>query len=938
MKSKLAYQALMVSAAIVLTLASAVIHSADNVNTLYEDAIARYNNKEFSAAEIQLKNALQQNPNHLPSRLLISRLYFHTGDLPAAEQALQAALEMGAARDQVFALLGNVLLAQRKHQQLLNTLTTPHSSTPEAELVYIFRGRANLELGLYYEAQQNFEQAAALAPDNIEVLLGQSAVMVANGTLQEAEVLIDRAQRLNPESFAVWYEKGLLREASNDIEAAMASYNRALALNPASHKARVARATLYLQTGQFEKTRNDLKSVYETAPHDLNAALIYSQALARLGHIDEAQTVVQETRNRLSRISEKVILEEPLLLRAATLIKYISNEFEQANAYAVQYISIRPNSPQIIKLLATLKLRQKLYDEVIDLLYPLQRIRPNDVEVLALLGEALLHKGNFVQASTVLEKATSIEPANAKLNTRLGLSHFGMGLSENGMTDLKRAFELKSEASISAGVILTQVLLRQGEQAEALKTAQKLIQRQPNNPVLYNLLGAVYLSMKNFEAARAIFGKASLASPGFQGAEYNLALLDIHQKRYRDARSRLNTLFDQNPQSALILVALSDLELAEGNVDLAISWLVKATALKVSSPQAMAKLADLYMETGAADEALKQANKMLKRYPGYRDTLLVLGRAQMNKKMLKAAMYTFQKATREHSYSGATLIQIAAYQTSLQDYNKARYTLFKATRFDEPLDAQTALIRLELLTNNLDTAQTNALQLTEDPATAAHGQLFLGEIAFRRKEYPTALSAYKASFDAMPSPASALGVFNARFLMGERKQALQWLENWLQQHPQDAVARRSLARTYLSLNEFQKAQQKYERLITDGRSDALVYSRLARIYQLIHDPRARETATQALQMAPHSATVLDIYGWILVTEGEPSAGLNYLREAASRDSDLQIRYHLASALSELGRNDEARIELQAILRSKPEVPWISSVQKLYSSLETNPVP
>jgi Tfp pilus assembly protein PilF len=146
------------------------------------------------------------------------------------------------------------------------------------------------------------------------------------------------------------------------------------------------------------------------------------------------------------------------------------------------------------------------------------------------------------------------------------------------------------------------------------------------------------------------------------------------------------------------------------------------------------------------------------------------------------------------------------------------------------------------------------------------------------------------------------------------------------------MARRSLARSRLSTGQQAQARADYESLVKDGYASAEDYSFLARIYQLDKDERALDVAKIALELEPESPRVQDVYGWILVTEGRADQGLPYLREAVSRDNDLYLRYHLASALAELGRTDEARNELQAILRSKQELPWMASARKLLDSL------
>ena len=82
-----------------------------------------------------------------------------------------------------------------------------------------------------------------------------------------------------------------------------------------------------------------------------------------------------------------------------------------------------------------------------------------------------------------------------------------------------------------------------------------------------------------------------------------------------------------------------------------------------------------------------------------------------------------------------------------------------------------------------------------------------------------------------------------------------------------------------------------------------------------------QTARRAHALAPDNAFINDTLGWILVERGAPVLGLRYLREAHSRNAGLTAaRLHIAHALHRLGRNEAARRELEALLKSYSNFP------------------
>ena len=55
----------------------------------YQDAVKRLQEGNAGAAVIQLRNAIQRDPNNLDARLLLGRLYLQAGDGPSAEKELR---------------------------------------------------------------------------------------------------------------------------------------------------------------------------------------------------------------------------------------------------------------------------------------------------------------------------------------------------------------------------------------------------------------------------------------------------------------------------------------------------------------------------------------------------------------------------------------------------------------------------------------------------------------------------------------------------------------------------------------------------------------------------------------------------------------------------------------------------------------------------------
>ena len=93
-------------------------------------------------------------------------------------------------------------------------------------------------------------------------------------------------------------------------------------------------------------------------------------------------------------------------------------------------------------------------------------------------------------------------------------------------------------------------------------------------------------------------------------------------------------------------------------------------------------------------------------------------------------------------------------------------------------------------------------------------------------------------------------------------------------------------------------------------------------------------ARRAHQAAPKDPAISDTLGWMLVRAGHPGEGLEYLRDARSRASaNPEIRYHLAAALSLLGREQEALRELQQAIAYGTDFEGLEEARALLERLE-----
>jgi predicted Zn-dependent protease len=143
------------------------------------------------------------------------------------------------------------------------------------------------------------------------------------------------------------------------------------------------------------------------------------------------------------------------------------------------------------------------------------------------------------------------------------------------------------------------------------------------------------------------------------------------------------------------------------------------------------------------------------------------------------------------------------------------------------------------------------------------------------------------------------------------------------------LAQRALAETLHAAGDLLKAKAVYEDLMARTPDDPAVLNNLAELYGALGDVRSLILARRAHELAPNDPAVMDTLGWALVRAGQPEKGLAYLRDAISRlATSGEIRYHLAVALEDLGREDEAFHELSTALEQNGLVSRVDAERRL----------
>jgi putative PEP-CTERM system TPR-repeat lipoprotein len=894
-----------VSGAILLSAGMAGCKRSQTAEELIAESQQYEKKGDRKAALIQLKNAVAQNPDNVDARLRLGKLYLELGDAPSADKELRKAASLGAPADKTLPLIARTLLLQGKFKEVLDEIT-PEKAKGSAELL-ARRGDAYLWQGDKDNAKAAYDAALALHPNSGDALVGMARHAAASNDAASAKRFVEEATTRAPAYDEAWMTKGNLLRSMGNAKEALAAYDKVLEINPGHRSAHVEKAYVHIGTKDLAAAKADLDAAKKQWNGDLNVT--YAQAL-----LDYTGGKNAEARESLQKILKVAPEHMPsILLAGAVELNLDANQ--QAEQHLRKYLENAPNNVYARKLLAQVLLKSNQPAEATAVLAPALK-DSQDAQLLALTGQSYLQARDFAKASAYLEQASTLAPGAASIRTSLGQSKMAQGDLDKGIGELERATTLDPK-STDAGFALVQAEMRRGQFDKALAAVGALEKTQPDNPMVHNMKGGVYLGKQDLKNARASFEKAVALNPTFLPAVSNLARLDIAEKNPAGAKKRFEAVLAKDKKNADAMNALAALELQAGRVAEATTWLEKAQAENPNEVAPAVNLGSHYLRNKQADKALTLARKMLAVHPSSPELLDLTGQAQIATKDNAGALESYSKLAAAVPKSPMVQMRLAAVNMLMKNDAAAADNLKRALQLD-PTFLQARLGQVELAMRGVkqDEALAIARQIQKEEPKSPLGFQVEGELLQAQQKMAPALAAYEKAYALSNASTHLIKISEVLKQSGKEGEAQARLAKYQAANPKDQLVGMLVADSYLAKRDFKQAIGSLESIIKVNPSNAAALNNLAWAYQQEKDARALATAEQAYKLAGQNPAIMDTLGWILVEKGDTARGLDLLRKAVSAAPDApDVRYHLAAALAKSGDKAGARKELEKTLAS-----------------------
>lgn len=242
--------------------------ASDTILARYHVGLSRMRRGEYEEAAEALRAVLERDPDHRGALQNLARC--------------DAALGLHEERREVLDRFGDLYREEEKQKALQVRIRSVRN-----------RGKQLGEAGDAAGAAQALEEAADLAPDDVEVLIDLGWRQFQAGDLSRSEEVFRRILELDPLTAEAHYGIGRIRARSGDLAGAVESMSTAIRLNPLSASQHTFLGQLHFQGRRMEEGLGELRLARRLDPGNPEGAFNLGVGLAQTGALSEAASELE---------------------------------------------------------------------------------------------------------------------------------------------------------------------------------------------------------------------------------------------------------------------------------------------------------------------------------------------------------------------------------------------------------------------------------------------------------------------------------------------------------------------------------------------------------------------------------------------------------------------------------------------------------------------
>ena len=883
--------------------------------------------KDYAAAVIQYKSALQKEPESAAFRLGLGLALLESGDPVSARVELEKAQELQSPDEQVIPPLARALMLVGDETRLLAQYGQTRLNDPKAQSDLLTSlAAAHLMRGDTQRGQQLADEALRLQPGFSPAVVLTARLKASEGNFDGALGLLDQVlARDAADERAGVFRGEVLWVGKRDRDAALASFRSVLQSNPRSVAAHTSTIAILNELNQRDEARAQLATMRKVAPSHPDTIFFDAQ----FAFVDGDFAKSRELTDRLLKGAPN----SPRINELAGAADFRRGRFSEAEAFLARALKGAPNRLLARQLLAQTYLRTNQPAKAVEVLQPVAEGNTPDATSLALVGEAYMQLGEARKADAAFAAAQKRAPDDPRIRTTAALAELARGNNTSAIAKLEAV--AAEDKGTRADLALVSARLRANDTAGALKAIDNIEKKQPDAPLAYQLRGRVQLLQKDIAGATRSFETALAKDGSYFPAIASLAAIDLDAKRPEDARKRFQDHLRAQPKAFQAHLALAELAARTGGEpDVITGHLRDAVKTNAGEAQSHLMLVSQLLGSGDTGAALTAAREAAAALPGNVPVAEALGRAQMAANDAASAVTTFKQLTTQQPGNPLFHVRLAEALVASKDNASARRSLEKALELRPGFaPARRSLVGIAMAEGKPQEALALAREMQKADPKDAGAFVLEGDIEAARRSWEPAITAYRTAFGLARTTDHVVRLHMAMSAGGRKADADRLGADWSRENPKDVGFRFYQGDLALGQGDFAAAEAHYRAVAEAQPRNALALNNIAYLMVKQNKPGSLEMAQKANDLLPGRPQLMDTLALALAANKKLPQAIELQKSAVARaPNDGGLKLTLARLLIQAGDKAYARAELEDLAKQGTKFRDHAEVERLLKTL------
>jgi len=510
----------------------------------YFQAVVKFNLGQAEQANEAATRFLQRNPNDPDGIKLMARIHLAAQRPDQSIELINKAMADGVKPDgEMMDLLGRAYAQAGQGELALAALEKAAALAPDNPDILTRLAAMRLGLGDAAGAAKDLEQSIELAPKKVDTNEALIVAALANGEVDRAAAALEKVKQGGVRSENIALLEGMVRGAQLNFEGAKAAYAAVLRDYPGSVRARLNLARLALMESNNAEAEQYLVEVLRQEPANEQALTALMQLLLADGKQARAIGFVEAARAAAPGNNGITVLLADLYLR--------NNEARKALELVEAAQKDQAPNASLIMARARAQVALGLVREAQEAFRVLLANNPNDAGVRRALVELMLRDNSADAARALLRDGLAQTPGNPALLQTLVAIDLKEATADKALATLA---ELRADPRNRPGTrgLRGDILMTANRFAEAAAAYAEEIAAGATADLVQKTVVALTAAGRRDEAIKLLTEWLE-KQPDDQQARMTLVGLEISGKRYDAAEAQLNKLLEKQPGNVIAL-------------------------------------------------------------------------------------------------------------------------------------------------------------------------------------------------------------------------------------------------------------------------------------------------------------------------------------------------------------------------------------------------